>query len=130
MKAKARNSGVSRTLQGRYRQLPGAMGKNRKILGHALRASINTPIQGGAADVVMMAMIKINDSNLLKRLGWILLLQIHDEFILEGPEENSKEAFEEVITCMQTPWAHGLLPLAVPLVADGSYKCKNWYDAK
>lgn len=130
VKAKARNLGVSRTLQGRYRQLPGAKGKNRKKLGHAMRASINTPIQGGAADIVMMAMIKINDSKLLKRLGWVLLLQIHDEFILEGPEDTAKEAFQEVLTCMQTPWSRGLHPLSVPLVVDGSYKYKNWYDAK
>ena len=58
---------------GRYRQLPDAMGRNMKLVGHSERASINTPIQGGAADVAMMAMNKINDSEKLKRLGWILL---------------------------------------------------------
>ena len=41
-------------------------------------------------------MIKINSSEKLKKLGWILLMQIHDEVILEGPEETSEEAFEEV----------------------------------
>ena len=47
--------------------------------GHALRAAINTPIQGSAADVVMMAMIHLGASQELKRIGWKLLLQIHDE---------------------------------------------------
>eukprot|EP00559_Dactyliosolen_fragilissimus_P004872 CAMPEP_0184867672 /NCGR_PEP_ID=MMETSP0580-20130426/27461_1 /TAXON_ID=1118495 /ORGANISM="Dactyliosolen fragilissimus" /LENGTH=1087 /DNA_ID=CAMNT_0027368095 /DNA_START=373 /DNA_END=3636 /DNA_ORIENTATION=+ len=127
----AQKYGFTRTLHGRYRQLPGAVDKNnRQMLGHALRASINTPIQGGAADVAMMAMIKINESEKLKRLGWILLMQIHDEVILEGPEESAEEAFEEVLKCMQAPWALGLEPTSVPLLVDGSFSHKNWYDAK
>lgn len=126
----AKNEGHTRTLMGRYRQLPDAKGNNRKLLGHAERASINTPIQGGAADVAMMAMNKINQSPELKRLGWILLLQIHDEVILEGPEETAEEAFAEVITCMEAPWVYGLPPTSVPLLVDGNYQYKNWYDAK
>jgi DNA polymerase-1 len=126
----AKKSGITRTLMGRYRQLPDAMGKNQKLVGHSLRASINTPIQGGAADVAMMAMIKINESEKLKKLGWILLMQIHDEVILEGPEETSEEAFEEVLECMQEPWALGLEKTSVPLLVDGSCCHSNWYDAK
>eukprot|EP01082_Thalassiosira_pseudonana_P008832 g7700.t1 g7700 contig26:83324-86755(+) len=130
-KKAARNYGITRTLMGRYRHLPHAMeGNNRKRLGHAERASINTPIQGGAADVAMMAMIKINDSLLLKKLGWILLMQVHDEVILEGPEETAEEAFEEVVKCMQEPWVLGLDKTKVPLLVDGSFKHNNWYDAK
>jgi hypothetical protein len=129
-KAYARKYGVTRTLMGRYRQLPDAMGDNQKLLGHSERASINTPIQGGAADVAMMAMIKINNSEKLKRLGWIMLLQVHDEVILEGPEETAEEAFQEVISCMEAPWVFGLKETAVPLLVDGSYTHKNWYEAK
>jgi DNA polymerase-1 len=129
-KAYARKFGVTRTLMGRYRQLPGAMGPNRKLQGQAERASINTPIQGGAADVAMIAMNKINHSEKLRRLGWILLLQIHDEVILEGPEETAEEAFEEVISCMEAPWVPGLQKTAVPLLVDGSYVHKTWYEAK
>jgi DNA polymerase-1 len=129
-KATARKEGITRTLMGRYRQLPDATGKNQKLIGHSLRASINTPIQGGAADVAMMAMIKINDSKKLKKLGWILLMQIHDEVILEGPEETAEEAFEEVLQCMQEPWKLGLEKTSVPLLVDGSYCHNNWYDAK
>ena len=47
-------TGRTRTLMGRYRMLPDAMSRNQKLVGHSLRASINTPIQGGAADVAMM----------------------------------------------------------------------------
>eukprot|EP00536_Pseudo-nitzschia_multiseries_P000650 jgi/Psemu1/249814/estExt_Genewise1Plus.C_80101 len=129
-KAYARTFGLTRTLMGRYRQLPEATGRNKRFLGHAERASINTPIQGGAADVAMMAMIKINKSEKLKRLGWILLLQVHDEVMLEGPEETAEEAFDEVIQCMESPWVLGLAKTAVPLLVDGSWKHNNWYDAK
>jgi DNA polymerase I len=123
----ARKRGITRTLMGRYRQLP--QGKNSNF-GQLQRASINTPIQGGAADIAMMAMNKINASAKLQKLGWILLLQIHDEVILEGPEETAEEAFKEVIKCMEEPWVFGLQRTDVPLVVDGSYTHKNWYDAK
>jgi len=49
---------------------------------HGLRAAINTPIQGGAADIVIAAMVKIKKNDELKKMGWKLLLQIHDELIL------------------------------------------------
>ena len=128
-KAYAKEKGTTRTLMGRYRHLP--YGKQPwKVQGQTARASINTPIQGGAADIAMMAMNKINQNLKLKRLGWILLLQIHDEVILEGPEETSEEAFEEVKRCMEQPWVFGLKPTAVPLLVDGSHNHKTWYDAK
>lgn len=129
-KKAARDHGITRTLMGRYRHLPHAQSGDRKRLGHAERASINTPIQGGAADVAMMAMIKINNSSVLKKLGWILLMQVHDEVILEGPEETAEEAFKEVVKCMEEPWVFGLEKTKVPLLVDGSYVHNNWYDAK
>ena len=129
VKAHARRVGNTRTLMGRYRELPDAMSGNRKFIGRAERAAINTPIQGGAADVAMMAMVKINKSEELKRLGWILLLQVHDEVMLEGPEETAEEAFKLVVDLMQNPWDLGLAETKVPLLVDGSFE-KTWYDAK
>jgi DNA polymerase-1 len=61
-------------------------------------------IQGSAADVVMMAMLKIGNSEILKRLGWKQLLQIHDEIILEGPKESHEEAMKEIRNCMENPF--------------------------
>jgi len=130
VKETARKKCYTRTLMGRYRNLPEAKSRNRKLSGQAQRASINTPIQGGAADIAMMAMIKLNNSEILKRLGWILLMQIHDEMVLEGPEETAEEAFEEVIKCMVSPWTFGLEETLVPLSVDGSFSSKDWYDAK
>jgi DNA polymerase I len=129
-KQTARDYGYTRTLMGRYRDLPDAQSRNRKLVGGAERASINTPIQGGAADIAMMAMNKINANAKLKALGWVLLLQIHDEVILEGPEETSEEAFQEVLACMKEPWVFGLDKTKVPLLVDGSFTHKTWYDAK
>ena len=84
---------------GRYRNLSKHFEKaikkyegNRNTIGHGLRAAINTPIQGGAADVVIAAMVKLHRDEELRQLGYRLLLQVHDEVILEGPEENEQRA--------------------------------------
>ena len=73
-------------------QPPGASSKSEAFKSHALRASINTPIQGGAADIAMLAMLQIQRCPRLKELGYKLLMQIHGEVILEGPEEHKDEA--------------------------------------
>ena len=128
-----KREGYVRTLMGRYRRLPNAMAKTRATkgeVGHALRAAINTPIQGSAADVVMMAMIKLWKSQKLKDLGWKLLLQVHDEVMLEGPKESVKEAMSEVIDCMENPWDnYGLNPLTIHLDVDAKH-ADTWYKAK
>jgi DNA polymerase-1 len=109
--------------------LPDARTRNPKQ-NHALRAAINTPIQGSAADVVMMAMLKLKASQELKSLGWRLLLQIHDEVILEGPMQSKDEAMKEVRACMENPWDHfGLEPLKVHLDVDAKSDV-TWYRAK
>ncbi|CBN74706.1 pol1-like DNA polymerase [Ectocarpus siliculosus] len=126
----AKDTGFSRTLMGRYRKLPDITSNDRGKVGHGTRAAINTPIQGGAADVAMVAMIGIVRSPLLKKLGWKLLLQVHDEVILEGPEESAKEALAETVRCMQQPWdGIGLRELRVDLLVDAK-SAKTWYDAK
>ena len=55
-----------------------------------MRAAINTPIQGGAADIVIAAMVKLHRDEQLRDLGYKLLLQVHDEVILEGPEQHAE----------------------------------------
>mmetsp|Transcript_3581 Transcript_3581/g.12854 ORF Transcript_3581/g.12854 Transcript_3581/m.12854 type:complete len:1238 (+) Transcript_3581:138-3851(+) len=116
------------TLLGRKRQLPGAISKKRPQVGHAMRASINTPIQGGAADVVCLAMIEISRDKVLEGLGWQMLLQIHDEVILEGPKESAEEALERVKHLMQHPFG-GVNLLQVDLNVDANC-ASDWYSAK
>lgn len=91
-----------------------------------MRRAINTPIQGGAADVVIAAMVKIAKDPILKQLGYSLLLQIHDEVILEGPEESAEEALKRVVLIMENPLDE---PLLIKLEVDASIG-NNWYEAK
>ncbi|CAM9132669.1 unnamed protein product [Ascophyllum nodosum] len=128
--ANAKKTGFTRTLMGRYRELPDIVSSERGRVGHGARAAINTPIQGGAADVAMMAMIKLVRSPLLQEMGWKLLLQVHDEVILEGPDETAEEALAETVRCMEQPWDDiGLKGLRVDLAVDAK-SAKTWYDAK
>eukprot|EP01035_Chromulina_nebulosa_P017260 gene17260-22791_t len=128
--ALARKNGFVHTIMGRYRNLPDAKQTRGPAMGHALRAAINTPIQGSAADIVIMAMIKLWKSQVLKNLGWRLLLQIHDEVILEGPKESRDEAMAEVRSCMEYPYDnHGLKPLLIHLDVDAK-SADTWYKAK
>ena len=128
-RAFAKKYGFVRTMMGRYRILHDASGRG-PAASHALRAAINTPIQGSAADVVMMAMIKLWQSTVLKELKWKLLLQIHDEVILEGPKETRDLAMKEVRACMERPFdGFGLSPLRVSLDVDAK-SADTWYKAK
>ena len=125
-----RIAGTCTVLYCRYRQLPDAQGRNFRTMGRALRAAINTPIQGSAADIVVMAMLNIWRSPLLKDLGWRLVLQIHDEVILEGPVQHRAAALAEVVRCMQDPFdGLGLLPMRVKLEVDAK-SADSWFKAK
>jgi DNA polymerase-1 len=115
----------TQTLIGRYRNLRNVISEGRTF-NHALRASINTPIQGGAADVVISAMVKLFRNKKLKELGFKILLQVHDEVILEGPEENAKEALKIVIEEMENPFEY---EFPVKLEVDAKIG-DNWYESK
>jgi DNA polymerase-1 len=122
----AHRSGYSRTLMGRYRLLRGINGRDRGMRGHMERAAINTPIQGGAADIVMQAMLSLHRQQRLRQLGWAMVLQIHDEIIAEGPQESAEEAVHIIADCMQHPFSR---PLLVDLVVDAK-SADTWYGAK
>jgi DNA polymerase I len=123
--------GYTRTLMGRYRRLPDAMLQgntlvDKKARAHAERAAINTPIQGAAADVVMQAMLQIHQNQRLRELGWEMVCQIHDEIIVEGPEETVPEALALVVHLMEHPFED---PLSVALEVDAKVD-DSWYKAK
>jgi DNA polymerase-1 len=116
----------TRTLMGRYRPLPFINSRNKGEQKHSERAAINTPIQGGAADVVMKAMLLLHEHQRFRQLDWRILLQIHDEIICEGPEESAQEALEIVKHTMANPFKN---PLRVELVVDAKIG-DTWYEAK
>jgi DNA polymerase-1 len=116
------------TLLGRQRHLPDALSSNGAAKAHALRAAINTPIQGGAADIAMLAMLELRRNERLKELGWRLLMQVHDEVILEGDSSSADEALAVVRHAMQNPFVgRNLLLCALDVSANHA---DNWYNAK
>uniref|UniRef100_A0A7S4EZM0 DNA-directed DNA polymerase family A palm domain-containing protein n=1 Tax=Chrysotila carterae TaxID=13221 RepID=A0A7S4EZM0_CHRCT len=128
-KADARKTGYTRTLMGRRRPLVGIATGKMNMRSHLERAAINTPIQGGAADIMTLAMLKLKKSEKLKELGYTLILQVHDEVMLEGPEESGEEAMKEVVACMREPFDKHLPSLLVELAVDA--KCaRTWFEAK
>ncbi|KAL2632819.1 hypothetical protein R1flu_004298 [Riccia fluitans] len=124
----AHNTHHVHTLLGRTRHFPDVKSSSKLIRGHVERAAINTPVQGSAADVAMCAMLEIVKNKELQDLGWRLLLQVHDEVILEGPAESAEIAKNLVVKCMSYPF-DGKNPLRVALAVDAKY-AQSWYAAK
>ena len=125
----AQETGATRTLMGRYRDLKGIQSGSSKVRRHLERAAINTPIQGGAADIMTLAMLKIHRSPPLRDMGYRLVLQVHDEVILEGPAKFADEALSEVVSCMRHPFDDALGSLLVDLDVDAK-TAFTWYQAK
>ena len=121
-----RQTGATTTLMGRRRPLPDIVSPVAHRRSSAERAAINTPLQGGAADLVMCAMKNLHQHERFRQLGWKLLLQIHDELIVEGPEESVDEAFEILMHVMQNPFK---TKLRVDLVVDATIG-NNWFECK
>lgn len=128
MKAFAKANHYVPTILGRRRPLPNINSSDRRFSGASERAAINTPIQGSAADVASAAMISIMRNAELRALGWKLLLQVHDEMILEGPEATAREAQAIVVRCMEYPF-EGQNPLLVDLSVDSDV-APTWFEAK
>jgi DNA polymerase I len=111
--AQARETGCVRTLLGRLRRLPDLRAKNFQVRAEAERQAMNTPVQGSAADLIKRAMIDLHEELRERRLRSRLILQIHDELLLEVPESEAEDARALVKRVME-----GALALDVPLVAD------------
>ncbi|HVI93859.1 MAG TPA: DNA polymerase I, partial [Anaeromyxobacter sp.] len=119
----ARAHGESRTLYGRVRAMPEITARNPALRNAAERTAINTPIQGTAADIVKLAMIKVQGALAGERSAARLLLQVHDELVLEVPE-GEVEAVERLVRREMITAATLKVPLAVE-VAHG----RSWADA-
>jgi len=126
MKKYCHDYGSVFTLWGRERKIPDINHHDEQLQRASERAAINTPIQGSAADIVMSAMIKISRNKRLKELGWKMVLQVHDEIILEGPEESTDEAMTHVVHDMEHPLDIKFL-VDMIVDADSAY---SWYEAK
>ena len=109
----ARRDGYVTTLCHRRRPVPEINVKNKNQRDMAERIALNTPIQGTAADIIKLAMIRVEEMLNKEKIPGRLLLQIHDELVFELPREAVQEASEVVRQAMESA-----LPLAVPLVVN------------
>ena len=119
-----RESGVVRTIFGRIRPIPDINNRSHALRARAEREAINAPIQGTAADLVKIAMIRVHERLRREKLGARMILQVHDELLLEVPENEVARTTEIVRAEMESAYE-----LAVPLVVDVGVG-KNWMEAK
>ncbi len=119
---KARADGCATTLFGRKRRIPDIDSKNFNRRSFAERTAMNTPIQGTSADIIKIAMIRVVDA--LKPKKSQLILQVHDELIVEAPEDEREVASVLLRECMEN-----VTTLKVPLIAEVSAG-RNWAESK
>ncbi|HUE84315.1 MAG TPA: DNA polymerase I [Pyrinomonadaceae bacterium] len=120
----AREHGFVRSLYGRIRPLPGIRDRNANIRRAAEREAINMPIQGTASDIVKIAMLRVDEQFRRAGLNARLLMQVHDELLVEAPAEEVSRASQILKKEMEEA-----VQLDVPLVADVGIG-DNWMDAK
>jgi len=120
----ARELGYTQTLYGRRRYIPELKSSNFNVRQGAERIALNTPIQGTAADLIKLAMIRVENALNSQFPEAKLLLQVHDELIVECPEAQAADVAALVSREMQ-----GVAQLKVPLTAEAKFG-KSWYDAK
>lgn len=120
----AKDKGYVETLFHRRRSLPDINSRNFNIRQFAERTAINSPIQGSAADILKIAMINLD--RVLDKGGYKskMLLQVHDEIVLEVPNEEIGAIRELVTKTMESA-----ISLSVPLIADENAG-ETWYEAK
>ncbi|EJN94543.1 DNA polymerase I [Streptococcus ratti] len=120
----ARDKGYVETLFHRRRELPDINSRNFNIRSFAERTAINSPIQGSAADILKVAMINLDKALMQGNYQARMLLQVHDEIVLEVPNKELKAVKQLVKETMESA-----IELSVPLVADENAG-QTWYEAK
>jgi DNA polymerase-1 len=124
IKEEAREQGYVTTLFGRRRYLPELRSSNFNTRSFGERVALNTPIQGTAADVIKLAMVRVRDRLLAEGLQARLVMQIHDELLIEAPENEVP-----AVCALLQQEMEGAASLSVKLEAAVSTG-ENWYDAK
>jgi DNA polymerase-1 len=122
---KAKEQGFVETLMGRKRWLRDINSSNFTVRGFAERNAINSPIQGSAADMIKLAMIKIHQEMKKKHWESKMILQVHDELVFDAVESELPALKELILSCMTTAM---VLPNGVPVEAELGVG-KNWLEA-
>ena len=118
-----RTNGYIKTLLGRRRYLPDITSANNTVRAQAERIAINAPMQGTAADIIKVAMVRIHDELKRKRMRSKLLLQVHDELVFDTHNDEAAELLPMVKELME-----GAMQLDAPLLVD-IHLGKNWLEA-
>lgn len=120
----AKEQGYVETLFHRRRYIPELKSNNYMVRQFGARVAMNTPIQGTAADIMKIAMIKVYNEIKSRKLKSKIILQVHDEMMVETPIEEKKEMINIMKKCMESA-----TKLEVPLIAEIS-DAENWYECK
>jgi DNA polymerase-1 len=120
----AKEQGYVETLFHRRRYIPELKSNNYMVRQFGARAAMNTPIQGTAADIMKIAMIKVYNEIKSRKLKSKIILQVHDEMMIETPIEEKEEMIKIMKKCMESA-----ANLEVPLIAEIS-DAENWYECK
>ena len=121
---KAKADGYVETVMHRRRTLPELTASNFATRSFGERVALNMPIQGTAADVMKLAMVRVDRALREEKLHAKLILQVHDELIVECPEEEA-----ERVSALLTEEMQNVVHLSVPLTAE-AHSGKNWLEAK
>lgn len=121
----AREHGYVQTLMGRKRWLRDINSSNFTVRGFAERNAINSPIQGTAADMIKLAMIKTHEALKKTKLKSKMILQVHDELVFDVVKEEADEMKALILESMQTAMP---LPNGVPVIAEAGTGT-NWLEA-
>lgn len=120
----AKEKGYVETLFHRRRQIPELSSNNYMVRQFGARAAMNTPIQGTAADIMKIAMINLDDKLKQTKADAKLILQVHDELIIECKKEQKEQVKQILQESMENA-----AKLSIPLKVEIS-EAKNWYEAK
>ena len=121
---KGYDQGYAVTMMGRRRQLPELKSSNGNIRSFGERAAMNTPVQGTAADIIKLAMVRVHDALKKEGLKARLILQVHDELLIETPKEEEETVGRILRECMEQ-----VCDLQVPLVAEVKTG-ESWFETK
>ncbi|MBQ2930503.1 MAG: DNA polymerase I [Clostridia bacterium] len=121
--ADGQENGYALTLMGRRRYLPELTASNAMVREFGKRAAMNTPVQGTAADIIKLAMVRVDEALRREKLQSRLILQVHDELLLECPPEEAETAARILQEAME-----GVISLSVPLSAEVNQGV-NWAEA-
>ena len=124
VKSDARRDGYVSTLFGRRRRIAELESSNKNLQHFGERVAMNSPIQGTAADIIKIAMVKTAKELKERGIEARLILQVHDELLIEAHKDCAEEAYDVLVKCMEES-----ADFAVPLSVD-AHTGQNWYKAK